>query len=896
MTNTMKGTLRLASAALRERSSSPSLLKSLNAPAWQVWKLQVSRLAAAGTLSLLALTNLSAADSALSNEVSAEQLGERGALERIEFEGVHTFNIEDIRNALAQSAGFLLASHPEAPPGPYLEILRQKVLAGYQQNGFPNARVSAEFNPATEGVRVRVTEGARYRCGKVQVIGIKGEPARVIVARLSKPVLLPSKTSEMAQSAANKAASGDNSNEDSSVRFQTEAHLKIQPQDPRSSLAATRQISNEQPLWIQGEPAAFGEAATRQIDDTVKDCLAELGFFFPQVASSVKLNSLKQTAELLVHVLDEGPRGTISTIEVTGNQKNTPEEILKFLRLKRGMAITRSRIAEAEEKLWRSARFLHYEIRPSPPTPGLAKATGVRLLINLREYAPAPKLTEPFTFEQQALVRLCDWISSFETRAEELSIRGGFTGEEDPFRLRANIIVSPHDGALLELQEPSSPGTTDYAILFARKTVGLYSPNGGYKLFVNEPDLVSEVTISYMPNAQDTEHPFNLTLAAGWRHVPGNELRLGTTLPFRLDLKLAPVAFLHFLELSNVVCRVKGNSLSLVSSNHVLRFDAATGRLDELSIHYNQMWLEIQLAKGSFGPARQLLDGSAAALSNRYAPEHPFSSMMGFVAVEMARWRVFDKMATNLPALQRQQAIAALNKLLSATVLAPIDQLITKEPAEPFTIPAGEMERALAQNSLSTLFAAFGFRYCNALFPKYSWPWTIARESVFVLANQSTYTDSELKRLYQSEETGPIGCLVIAELLSKMNSPAAKTFAILGLTRLSPADFRNDCRLFLQDASGLARAFSNMASVLREMPNEEIDALAAVLPDNESTLLRNCAQKLRSAPSAPLDTSLRSALDTYWEKCLRSQVRGALQKLSTVPAGGRSPNSSSTGA
>jgi len=215
-------------------------------------------------------------------------------------------------------------------------------------------------------------------------------------------------------------------------------------------------------------------------------------------------------------------------------------------------------------------------------------------------------------------------------------------------------------------------------------------------------------------------------------------------------------------------------------------------------------------------------------------------------------------------------------------VLFPIDQALKSNSAsESFSIPLDAADAALAGNSLSALYAAFGFRYCNALFPKYSWPWTIARESVFLLANRATYTDSELQRLYESEDTGPMGCLVIADLLAKLNSPSAKTFAIGGLTRLGSAHFRNECRVLLEGQSGLARAFSNMTSVLREMPAEELEALAAVLPADESTFLKDCARDLRSAPNEPISASLRPALDAYWESSLRAQVRQLLLKLST---------------
>jgi hypothetical protein len=262
----------------------------------------------------------------------------------------------------------------------------------------------------------------------------------------------------------------------------------------------------------------------------------------------------------------------------------------------------------------------------------------------------------------------------------------------------------------------------------------------------------------------------------------------------------------------------------------------------------------------------------------------------------MARWRMFDKLTTISSSFQRQRAMAAMNKLLSTTVWLPIDQNMTNIAAESFFIPSDETDAALAGNSLSALFAAFGFRYCNALFPKHSWPWTIARESVFVLANQTTYTESELQRIYESEDTGPIGCLVIAELLAKLNSSSAGTFAIGGLTRLGSAHFQNECRVLLEGQSGLARAFSNMASALREMPVEELEALAALLPPDESTFLKDCARNLRAAPNEPLSTSLRSALDAYWENSLRARVRQLLLKLSSSPSEQPASKSSSAGA
>jgi hypothetical protein len=847
------------------------------------------RILALAVAMVLALASRSSLEAAMvAEEAGGASLGERGDLDRIEFEGVTTFTGEALRQGLAQNAGFLLASHPQAPLDRFLETLQQKVLTGYQKGGFPLATVTTSLEANTGKVRLRISEGPRYRCGMVRVTGAEPALATALITRLTKP------PKPSANTAVNPASSGKNTqtapkdSNQTDVHFNTEAHVTVQTHQPREALAATRKPSDDEPCWAPGEPAEFGKAAELEIEDAVKDCLAEHGLFFPQIQSSTKLNPETSTADLFVRVLDKGPRGTVGEIQVRGNQKNTSEEIVKFLGLKRGMAITRSRVVEAERKLWRSARFLHYEIVPEPAGPGLSKATNVRLSIKVEEYAAAPKLVEPLSAQQQVLLQFCDWVSNFEARPEDLALSGAFASESDPFHMAADIFVSPQAGLLIKISEPTPSAATDYALLFARETLGLYAVKRGCKFFITQPDLATEAGIRVGASENDPEHPFNLTFRAGWRHLSDTDRRLGTYPPFRLDLDLAPAAFLHILDDTNLAVELKSKQLAIVSSNLVVKLDRSTGRLQEFSLHGSNSWLALRFANGAFERARRELAVTSSGWTNRCDPDHPVSSMIAFASLELLSRRMLDRVMTNLPPARRQYAIAAANRLLSSTVLAPVDQSMsnTNQP-EPFLIPSDDADRALAQNSLSAFFAAFGFRYCNELFPKYSWPWTIAREAVFVSANQTSYTSGELNRLYESEETGPIGCLVIAKLLAKLNSPAARTFAVRGLTRLTSSDFRRDCALLLQGDSRLARAFANVAAVLREMPDEEVEALAAALPANEAALLKESVQALRASPSAPLAEAIGPAIEKYWSNSLRAQVRAALQEIPAAPGGPR---------
>ena len=503
------------------------------------------------------------------------------------------------------------------------------------------------------------------------------------------------------------------------ARFETAAVAEIKPDHPRAALAPNRPASNESSLWVPGEPGAFGEAADAQIEATVKDCLAEYGLFFPKVSSTAKMDAGKCTADLLVQVLDEGPQGTVSQIEVIGNQENTREEILNFLGLKSGMAITRSQIVEAEQKLWRSARFVRYAITPEPAASGLTKATNVRLSVKVQEYELAPKLTKPLTAEQQALLRLCDWLSDFASRPEDLTIKFALSGTNFPLHLAGALVVSPRQGALVRFDNSTKPDGTDYAVLFAKEAIGLYAPNRGYKLFIPQPALATRAVISWVPSA-NPQTPYRLTIAGGFETQSDASRKAGGKPPFGLDLTLAPAAFLYLLDATNLLIQAQGQSLALLSSNQVLRMDAATGRLQELSIHDGtNASFEVGFAQGAFEKARREVDAAAAGLSNRYDSCHPFSSLVGFVAVELARLSLLDRVITNLAPLQRERAVAALNKLLGTTVLAPLDEAMnTNKSSESFNIPADETDRALAQNSVSAFLAAFAFRYGNDFFPE----------------------------------------------------------------------------------------------------------------------------------------------------------------------------------
>jgi hypothetical protein len=150
------------------------------------------------------------------------------------------------------------------------------------------------------------------------------------------------------------------------------------------------------------------------------------------------------------------------------------------------------------------------------------------------------------------------------------------------------------------------------------------------------------------------------------------------------------------------------------------------------------------------------------------------------------------------------------------------------------------------------------------------------REAGFTLQGRGKYTGQALDGIYESSETGPLGYLAIAELLSHVQNPRSRNFAARGLERLSPADFRRDCQMLLAGNSISSQCAQRLALALCDLDNERLTALAKLQSPPRGEFVRECSRRLRAAKGQPMLDALGPALDSYWENELREQVANAL--------------------
>ena len=172
----------------------------------------------------------------------------------------------------------------------------------------------------------------------------------------------------------------------------------------------------------------------------------------------------------------------------------------------------------------------------------------------------------------------------------------------------------------------------------------------------------------------------------------------------------------------------------------------------------------------------------------------------------------------------------------------------------------------------------------DMLFPRESWPWLLLRETACVLCGKGQYAMKSLAAIYQSEQTGPVGCLATARLVALANPPLSRAFAEKGLERLSVADFRKDYTLFLEAGGEAAEGVRRLVETLRGLSPEEVDAVAIVLGPRAGHVARESIQALRGRHR---DVSARDALSTtleyWWEEYLREVVRAELSRRAALP-------------
>lgn len=342
----------------------------------------------------------------------ASQVGNLGDPSTFEFSGNNNFSDTSIIAGLTFSTDFLSASHPLAPLDEYLSTLKECIVRGYHNFGYPDVEVRVTLDDSKKIVRISIEEGHRYKKGKIHVLGNEIVPTETIIEKLTQPSL-PPKASEFEVTGKRIAGSGEfstksiqriltapklrfidqkemldiklidaiedalrlvpieQSREERKAKEEKDAQDTSSPQQPVNSTSedskTTFDLSAHEgpdpcPLWnYSNDYASLYRGDLSSIEQSVKNLLAEYGFPSAKVNAEFDIDSSVYAAHLRVHV-EEGPPATIHKVKVVGNEITTDDEILEWAGLLPGLRLTPNAIQSAKIALWNSARFANFDV------------------------------------------------------------------------------------------------------------------------------------------------------------------------------------------------------------------------------------------------------------------------------------------------------------------------------------------------------------------------------------------------------------------------------------------------------------------------------------------------------------------------------------------------------
>jgi hypothetical protein len=287
-----------------------------------------------------------------------------------------------------------------------------------------------------------------------------------------------------------------------------------------------------------------------------------------------------------------------------------------------------------------------------------------------------------------------------------------------------------------------------------------------------------------------------------------------------------------------------------------------------------KMNLVISKAKGAMDELIRSVEAETKTIPNLYQPGHGFSSLAGaatshFVPLFMDWYTHIEKSFKQESGVARaanrflDQAKLKMLQALGPRLregLEPLDELFVSSgpfeirrgifqdvPAPPVVRVDGETELIPIGSRTVWLYsnesAEFDFRmrpaftpdfsgapglfmllsaFRQPLFAEDSWPAIVLREAELAGIHSTEYTEAALVQMAESGKGGSLACLIAAQLLNSLDSPAGMRCASLGLQHLNENGIQLDAQPFLDPKSPLIRSGNRFLAQTKPALRKEI--------------------------------------------------------------------------
>ena len=286
----------------------------------------------------------------------------------LEFIGNRAFSAKELRQGLAASVDYEFAAHPLVKDQQFTKNLQHLLQVAYADRGYANARVTVNRPGANGKWKVRIKEGALFKCGKVTVTAKDQLLAKELATFLSQPI--------------------DVSEPDSFGNFDVYQEADWVEGQVVKLTRARLETLGWNARWfcfLKGHRETKAILRHRPRDGGLMDLEVQMVFekeYFGDLVGGL----IQKLGEIQVH----------------GCKLNTPKEVLDYLKLRPGMPTEGLMNRKLERALRRSGRFVGQRVAWRK-----ADGTGAAGLdIHVKEYPHAPPLRERLSDKAKAALAI----------------------------------------------------------------------------------------------------------------------------------------------------------------------------------------------------------------------------------------------------------------------------------------------------------------------------------------------------------------------------------------------------------------------------------------------------------------------------------------------------------
>ena len=770
---------------------------------------------------------LSANGGMAAEEAEIEYVAIPEIISQIDFEGDFRFPASELRSALLKDSEFQLAARLigrvrkntpwELPANPeeFLHVLENRVVAGFQANGFPDVKVQASSGNAPGKVKVKITTGPQYRNGKIEIHGTKllnpqGLEDALVKHRLPKnavPVIVKI---------------GDE---------QIDYCLKeSRPGKPGSFK------TQSPPLWKPGEVATFHETKLAELTEAVRNGCTAQGYHQAEFRTELRRET-DGKATFNVTIKSEGPQTELGIIEVWGLTRDEPEDLIRYLGLKPGLPAGDRLATEVRTKLFDSGKFLDFKVTLESPRENRSE-----LSIEVRENPHAAPVSKPCPPAEEAACRFARWVNQFPGTQEDLLV-------ELEGKIAGKLIYSYQAKSVLAQMERRVKQNLEYgaAVLLTDEGIEFSSLHARKQLAFPRMSTQYHLAASFLNSPPDSKGKTGFAKFGAGAGSRDPATQIGK-LPILFDVIMSPSSAIQLLCSENCKFQPHDGQATFTNDWGFLVIDFATGRLIEAKFETeDDNRLRVVTGMNLFPPVIEEYRKLVAGFQREKEEVAIADACLRFVhdLIDPHWWCAGEADAERTKRIQK--GLATADKLLQSGAMRPLIDAFVKT-----TGPRDEEMRAWPE-CVASEYIAMASEFVEELFPLRSGICRVTSDLNIYMNNHNEASSAivdQFRADLREKRLGPLAeTLGACHYLYYNNLNTAKIFASAARNNLSLERVNAELNELLQENAGITTVFDKFVLAVGECSPDEWQNFATELfPSGLSEPLLKIGQLCRESP------------------------------------------------